>query len=1152
MSTTPATELPDKTAPAWRLRTILICSLLIFALLPAGLVGGLMYTSTLQNVDKLSNKIISDVAYRVQLDTENHLLQAHSLLNGLLRPLPTPEQTQQVQALMAAPQIFETLAFSLTRMLPDVSFLYFGSAQGDFYGVQQIAGTATGNAADTVKVHVKPFDVMSRRYFTALQALDRSAELPPETQTYDPRQRPWYLAAVNQKNRTFTTVYPSASTGQLLITLAQPVYGPDGTVTGVVGADLYLRALTQRLQAQKISANGVAMLIDEQGYLVATSTAEDLFKSIDNKLVRLKPNESANATMRQAYAAFATLQPQKNAGPAGANLEMPSNLNTAQDNNLIAAVRPFGASQGLRWTMIVAAPDEDFAGETRKSIQQSVYVTLAVLVLGALAATLFAYSLSHRFARLTQAAAELGQGQVPQVQRSAKIAEVRTLSAAMHNSALEIVSKRFEIEQQAAALRDANEHLEERVIQRTQELEASREDALAAARAKASFLATMSHEIRTPLNGVVGMTALLSDTALNHEQKDYVHTMRVSSDQLLGVINDILDFSKIESGKLELENEPLNLVTTIEEACDMASSRAREKNLPLLIDVSDDVPQWVRGDVTRLRQVLLNFINNAIKFTEEGKIVVAVKVQQDFTATQDALLEFRVSDTGIGIAPDRQTALFESFTQVDASTARRYGGTGLGLAICKRLAQVMGGTVGVESALGQGSTFWFTARLGYSDTMEPSESSTFHMVSLQGQRALLLDDTALNLRIFDKQAQRWGMHTALFERAQPALDWLTDNNVDIVLTDMHMPDMDGYAFAQMVRKTLLQRQQHARIVLLTSGMPPTGEVAALFDAVLLKPYRSAQLFDALVGNGAAQLATRTPRPVPAVLQKNLRILVADDNAINLKVAMAMLAKLGYQGTTAANGQEALALVAQSLATQDDSQAFAAILMDANMPVLDGYAATHQLLAQYGTATPPIIALTASVLEEDRQRCIDAGMQGFLPKPLRIDELSSVLASLIASAPITTMVAATGTTAIAASSLAASTALPMAVDLAVNKAPSYIDWTQLEQFKAFDDAQLSMTHGVVGLFIADAPTRMRAIRYALSQDDNDALSLAAHALKGAAANIGAKGVADACHTLEQSCQRGLLAHDAATQVEAIAQQLAPALLELEEFAQGKSI
>jgi signal transduction histidine kinase/DNA-binding response OmpR family regulator len=1147
MSATPSTAPQPKPAPAWRLRTILICSLLVFALLPAGLVGGLMYSSTLQNVDKLSNKIISDVAYRVQLDTENHLLQAHSLLNGLLRPLPTPEQTQQVQAMMATPQTFEALAFSLTRMLPDVSFLYFGTSQGDFYGVQQIAGPTV----DSVKVHVKPADAPGRRYFTALQALDRSAELPPETQAYDPRQRPWYQAAIGQKNRTFTTVYPSASTGQLLITLAQPVYSPDGTVTGVVGADLFLKALTQRLQAQKISANGVAMLIDEQGYLVATSTPEDLFKSVDSKLVRLRPNESTNATMRQAYAALTAQTPPKNAGPAAASLELHSNLNTAQGDKLIAAVRPFGAAQGLRWTMIVAAPDEDFAGETRKSIQQSVYVTLAVLVLGALAATMFAYSLSRRFARLTQAAAELGQGEVPQVQRGAKIAEVRTLSAAMHNSALEIVSKRFEIEQQAAALRDANEHLEERVTQRTQELEASREEALSAARAKASFLATMSHEIRTPLNGVVGMTTLLSDTALSSEQKDYVHTMRVSSDQLLGVINDILDFSKIESGKLDLENEPLNLLTTIEEACDMASSRAREKNLPLLIDVASDVPEWVRGDVTRLRQVLLNFINNAIKFTEQGKIVVTVKIQEDFSANQAALLEFCVKDTGIGIAQDRQSALFESFTQVDASTARRYGGTGLGLAICKRLAHVMGGAVGLESAPGEGSTFWFTARLGYCDTMEPSQSSSFHMVSLQGQRALLLDDTALNLRLLNKQVQHWGMDTVLFERAQPALDWLANNTVDIVLTDMHMPEMDGQAFTQVVR----QISPRPRIVLLTSGMSPAGEVAGMFDAVLLKPYRSSQLFDALVGTSAIHQAARLPAPAPLVTQKNLRILVADDNAINLKVAMAMLAKLGYQGATAVNGQEALAMVAQSLAKQAGEQPFAAILMDANMPVMDGYAATRQLLAQYGSATPPIIALTASVLEEDRQRCLEAGMQGFLPKPLRIDELSSVLTNLVVSATGTANNTATGTsTSTATHAVTRSTAseMPHAIDLNANPASFHIDWAQLEQFKTFDDADLTMTHGVIALFIADAPARMQAIRHALSQDDSEALSLTAHALKGAAANIGAKSVADACHNLEQSCQHGLLAHEAATQVEAIAQQLEPTLLELEEFAQRRSI
>ena len=941
-----------------------------------------MYKSTLKNVDNLSNKIVRDVAYRVQLDTENHLLQAHSLLNGLLSPTPTSVQVQRLKKLMSEPAEFESLAFSLTQMLPDVSFLYFGDTQGAFYGVQEIAG----DAQNRVKLHIKPAGQPGRRYFTALAPADRSQELPPEAQSYDPRQRPWYLTAMAKKGRAFTTVYPSASTGQLLITLAQPVVDNTGQAIGVVGADLFLKALTARLQAQKISEHGVAMLVDEQGTLVATSTNEELFKSEAGQLKRLKPSDSSNATMRQVYAALVQSGKQAKAANEDLALDLQQGLQTADGEKLIAAVRPFGQSEGLQWTLIVAAPDSDFAGETRKSIQQSVYVTLVVLTLGAIAATLFAYSLSKRFARLTQAAAELGRGEVPRVQGNAKITEVRTLSAAMHNSALEIASKRREIEQQAAALRDSNEHLEERVAQRTSELEASREEALTAVRVKASFLATMSHEIRTPLNGVVGMTSLLSDTALNSEQKDYVHTMRVSSDQLLGVINDILDFSKIESGKLELENEPLNLSTTIEEACDIASARAREKNIRLLVDVGDDVPQWVRGDVTRLRQVLLNFINNAIKFTDQGQVVVSVHMLQEFAANKPATLQFRVKDTGIGIPLDRQSALFQSFTQVDASTARRYGGTGLGLAICKRLAEIMGGQVGVESAPGEGSTFWFTAQLDYADALDPSESSYFQMVSLNGKSALLMDDTALNLRILNKQVKRWGMRTTLFERAQPALDWLAHNTVDMVVTDMHMPDMDGYEFA----KTLRASQPNAYIVLLTSGMAPTGEVAKMFDAVLLKPYRQSQLFDALVRAGAFQLAPQALQSPTPITSKNQRILVADDNAVNIKVVQAMLTKLGYEATIARNGHEAVACVAQSMSNPAGQPAFAAILMDANMPVMDGYAASKKILAVYGKAAPPIVALTASVLEEDRQRCLDAGMQGFLSKPLRIDELSAAL------------------------------------------------------------------------------------------------------------------------------------------------------------------
>ena len=941
-----------------------------------------MYKSTLKNVDNLSNKIVRDVAYRVQLDTENHLLQAHSLLNGLLSPTPTSVQVQRLKKLMSEPAEFESLAFSLTQMLPDVSFLYFGDAQGAFHGVQDI----TGDAQNRVKLHIKPAGQPGRRYYTALAPADRSQELPAETQSYDPRQRPWYLTAMAKKGRAFTIVYPSASTGQLLITLAQPVVDSTGQAIGVVGADLFLKALTARLQAQKISEHGVAMLVDEQGTLVATSTNEELFKSEAGQLKRLKPSDSSNATMRQVYAALVQSGKQAKAGNEDPALDLQEGLQTADGEKLIAAVRPFGQSESLQWTLIVAAPDSDFAGETRKSIQQSVYVTLAVLTLGAIAATLFAYSLSKRFARLTQAAAELGRGEVPRVQGNAKITEVRTLSAAMHNSALEIASKRREIEHQAAALRDSNENLEERVAQRTSELETSREEALTAVRVKASFLATMSHEIRTPLNGVVGMTSLLSDTALNSEQKDYVHTMRVSSDQLLGVINDILDFSKIESGKLELENEPLNLLTTIEEACDIASARAREKNIRLLVDVGDHVPQWVRGDVTRLRQILLNFVNNAIKFTDKGHVVVSVHMLQEFTSNKPATLQFRVKDTGIGIPLDRQSALFQSFTQVDASTARRYGGTGLGLAICKRLAEIMGGQVGVESVPGEGSTFWFTAQLDYSDALDPSESSHFQMVSLNGKSALLMDDTALNLRILNKQVTRWGMRTTLFECAQPALDWLTHNTVDMVVTDMHMPDMDGYEFA----KTLRASQPKAYIVLLTSGMAPTGEVAKMFDAVLLKPYRQSQLFDALVRAGAVQLAPQALQNPAPITPKNQRILVADDNAVNVKVVQAMLAKLGYEATIARNGHEAVACVAQSVSNPAGEPAFAAILMDANMPVMDGYAASKQILAVYGKAAPPIIALTASVLEEDRQRCLDAGMQGFLSKPLRLDELSAAL------------------------------------------------------------------------------------------------------------------------------------------------------------------
>ena len=1105
------------TAPVrtWSLRTILVISLLVFCLIPAFVVGWVLYRSNLQTVDTLSEKIVYDVAQRVQIDTEEHLGQAHIVFNGIVPLQPTDADVLRARQFMQKPELFEQTAFSMTRMTPNVSYMYFGTAQGEFMGVETAAQGATG----LMRIGLRKIGDEGRRYFSARFAGDRSQAMATEAKNYEPRGRPWYQSAMENKGRVFTPVYPSASKKQLLITLSQPVYGEDGGALGVFAIDLYLKRLSELLQSMEISPRGSAFIVDEQGYLVASSVGDALFTEDQGKLLRTSPAQSKNDFIRAAYAqAMPSIS--KTEESTVKRLSFTRKMGNSSDA-LIVSLIPFGEAWGLRWSLVVAAPESDFAGASQSALKKTIAVMTLALALGALLATALAYRLTRRFKALAQAAEQLGQGGVPQVQHNARITEVHKLSAVLHDSAQESARNRSAIEAQARALQDANENLEDRVTQRTTELEASREEALFAARAKASFLATMSHEIRTPLNGVVGMTTLLADTPLNTEQRDYVHTMRVSSDQLLGVINDILDFSKIESGKLDLENEPLNLQATIEEACDIAAPRAREKGLELLADLGDDVPTWVRGDVTRLRQVLLNFINNAIKFTDKGQVLVSIALLKDFEPGRKAILEFRVKDTGIGIPAERQSALFESFTQVDASTTRKYGGTGLGLAICKRLAEIMGGQVGVASTLGEGSTFWFTAELDFADAPDQSHHSMLEMASLRDKTAIIIDDTTLNLRILDKQLKRWGMHTTLFERAEPALEWLKQYSVDVVITDMHMPDMDGQTFAQSLR----QFKPDAHVVLLTSGTMPTGDAAKVFDARLLKPYRQTQLFDALTRLAASPLTSKAAVVEREVIAKNQRILVADDNSVNLKVALAMLGKLGYEAATAINGREAVDLVAQSLSRLPQAKPFAAVLMDANMPVMDGFTAARLILSTYTTQAPPIVALTASVLEEDRKRCLDAGMVGFLPKPLRIDELSEALAryAVADTAAEKILIPAPHD-----SQSTASTQTAQSTELVL------MDWSRLEQFKEFDDDDRTMTREVIALFVADVPQRAADVLEALQASDSAALSHAAHALKGAASNVGATALTNACFSLEQSCMQGRWPPTAGDQVALIAE------------------
>ncbi|MDP3605315.1 MAG: response regulator, partial [Polaromonas sp.] len=621
-----------------------------------------------------------------------------------------------------------------------------------------------------------------------------------------------------------------------------------------------------------------------------------------------------------------------------------------------------------------------------------------LVFLGALAALYVANRIGKRLYRLSMAAKQLGRGEVPRIDRRTHLREVMELSQVLHDSAEQLRTYRAEVQTKTRAIEDANEMLEQRVAQRTEELLSSREEALQAARAKASFLATMSHEIRTPLNGVVGMSTLLAETSLDDEQVDYLQTIRLSSDQLLAVINDILDFSKIESGKLDLEAEPLSPLAAIEEACDIAAPRAREKNLELIVDVPEvtdgaapELPAAIAGDITRIRQVLINLINNAVKFTEKGEVAVSVRRLPDAGDPKLALLEFRVSDSGIGIPADRIGSLFQAFTQVDTSTTRKYGGTGLGLAICKRLVELMGGDIGVDSEPGKGSTFWFTIRAPVAEL--PVLSGAIDATTLDGKQALIVDDHVTNIRVLTRQLQMWGMQVTSAESGAQALQSLAQEKSarpDIIITDMHMPEMDGVTLARALKGSSALAK--VPLVLLTSGfMPPGHEAARLFEARLLKPARQKQLFDALARCLSAHQPQKATEDSSAdrapASAKNLTLLVVDDNAVNLKVACAMLSRLGYQTETALDGREAVQAVARA---HGAGWRFGAVLMDVNMPRMNGFQATQQIQTMMGSTAPPIIALTAAASPEDRARCAAAGMDDYLTKPLHVAALAQAL------------------------------------------------------------------------------------------------------------------------------------------------------------------